>query len=79
MELQQRYNKFCIGPSVLILQMCKKYQKPEGDASKWTYAEQLAYSFHAPNIFLPKDVAAKFISQVQINLLPRAQVCSSSR
>lgn len=48
---------------------------PKGNSSEWTYAEQLASSFHSPKIFLPEDLALKFSAHVQIYLLPRAQVC----
>lgn len=59
----------------LFSQVCKKYQMPKGNSSEWTYAEQLATSFHSPKIFLPEDLALKFSAHVQIYLLPRAQVC----
>ncbi|XP_067035620.1 putative acetyltransferase OgpAT isoform X1 [Acropora muricata] len=54
-------------------EVCKKYEKPEGNSSEWTFAEQLASSFHNPSIFLPQDLHAKYSAHVQICLLPRAQ------
>lgn len=54
-------------------EVCKKYKTPAGNSSEWTYAEQLANSFHNPKIFLPEDVCLKFSAHVQIHLLPRAQ------
>ena len=60
----------CSGHVVL----CGKALKPEGNSSEWTFAEQLASSFHNPSIFLPQDLHAKYSAHVQIYLLPRAQV-----
>ncbi|KAK3704743.1 hypothetical protein QZH41_009743 [Actinostola sp. cb2023] len=53
--------------------VCKKYSKPDGNSTDWTYADQIANGFHSPCVFLPDELYSKQSAHVKIDVLPRAQ------
>ncbi|XP_032220534.1 protein O-GlcNAcase [Nematostella vectensis] len=51
----------------------KKYTRPSGNSSDWTYSEHIADEFHIPKVFLPDELYSKHKAKVRLDLLPRAR------
>lgn len=52
--------------------LCAEFPEPTGRQSLWTRAQQVHYSYHHPDYFMPEPYA-DYPSHLHIDLLPRAQ------